>query len=49
MERERERERERPITSWANDIVKFKWTGLNSPDVVRTAQDIRRWKAVSSN
>ena len=42
-----ERKRGRLITSWVTDIAK--WTGLNYPDVVRTGQDRRRWKAVSSN
>ena len=41
------RGRGRPITSWVNNIVK--WTGLDYPNVVRTAQDRPRWKAVSSN
>ena len=41
------RGRGRPITSWVTDIVK--WTGLDYPDVVRTAQDRPRWKAVPSN
>ena len=39
------RGRGRPITSWVNNIVK--WTGLDYPSVVRTAQDRHRWKAVS--
>ena len=41
------RGRGRPITSWVNNIVK--WTGLDYPSVVRTAQDRHRWKAVSSD
>ena len=41
------RGRGRPITSWVNNIVK--WTGLDYPSVVRTAQDRHRWKPVSSD
>ena len=41
------REKGGPITSWMKNIVQ--WTGLNYPDAVRTAQDKRRWKALSSN
>ena len=41
------RGRERPTRSWVNNIVK--WTGLDYPSVVRTAQDRHRWKAVSSD
>ena len=41
------RERGRPRESWVNNIIK--WTRLNYPDVIRTAQDRHRWKAVSSN
>ena len=41
------RGRGRPITSWVNNIVK--WTGLDYPSVVRTAQDRHWWRAVSSD
>ena len=41
------RERGRPRASWVNNIIK--WAGLSYPDVIRTAQDRHRWKAMSSH